>query len=59
MMFKNRVLGNILGPSVEEMIGRYRKLHLIQAKKTLAGHVPSMWKRNAHRYLVAKPGEKV
>jgi len=59
MMFKNRVLGNILGPSGEEMIGRYRKLHLIQAMKTLAGHVPGMWKRNAYRFLVVKPVEKV
>jgi hypothetical protein len=59
MVFKNRVLGNILGPSGEEMIGRYTKWHLIQARKTLAGHVSGMWKRNAYRFLVAKPGEKV
>jgi hypothetical protein len=38
MMLKNRVLGKILGPSGEE-IRRYRKLHFIRERKTLAGHV--------------------
>jgi hypothetical protein len=59
MMFKNRVLGKILGPSGEEIIGRYRKLHFIRARKTLAGHVPGTWNRNTYRFWVAKPGEKV
>jgi hypothetical protein len=54
MMFKNRVLGKIFGSSGEEMKGRYRKLHFIRARKTLAEHVPGMWKRNAYRFLVAK-----
>jgi len=59
MMCKNRVLGKIPGPCGEEMIGRYRKLHFIRSRKTLARHVPGMWKRSAYRFLVAKPREKV
>jgi hypothetical protein len=58
-MFKNSVLGKILGPRGEKMIGRCRKLHFFRERKTLAGHVPGTWKRNAYRCLVAKPGEKV
>jgi len=38
-MFKNRVLGKILGPSGEEMMGRCKKLHLFRSRKTLAAHV--------------------
>jgi hypothetical protein len=38
-MFKNGVLGKIVGPSGEEMIGRCRKLHFFRARTTLAGHV--------------------
>ena len=59
IMFKNRVHGKILGPSGVKMIGRCRKMHYFRARKTLAGHMPGMWKRNAYRFLVAKPGEKV
>jgi hypothetical protein len=58
-MFKNRVLGKILGPSGEKMIGGCRNLHFFRAKKTLVWHVPGMWKRNAYTFLVAKAGEKV
>jgi hypothetical protein len=59
MMFNISVLEKILGTTGEDMIGRCRKLHFIRATTTLVGHVPSMWERNTHRFLLAKPGQKI